>query len=430
MTTQSDKKPFYILFFICFLDALILLYCISNLSISYDEAKIFYTQNSLLSFIIRLSCKFFGQNDYALRLPFLVFHFISLILFYKISKHVLKKKNDRYISTFLFILLPGILVSAILVNEAGFVLLLMLLMIYLYQNNFLNLFYILMFVCAFISNSFMIFYVCILMFGIYTKARRISFIALFCFIISIYFFGFDMSGKPRGYLLDTIGIFAAVFSPFIFLYFVYTIYRIAIKEANKDIIWFVSGGSFMICALLSIRQKLYLEDFLPFSTIATMLMVRVFFNSYRVRLAQFRTKYKIITSFAIFSLIFFNMLIVLNPVLYSSYFKDNPKKHFAYSYHVTKELSDFLKENGFNELYIKDKKMALRLKFYGINNNKFSNITLKEKNQTLQSDEVISKFKLYKANTLISFYNIVKENNAIIHKKSIGIKHEKSFFIN
>ncbi|WP_228589147.1 ArnT family glycosyltransferase [Campylobacter sputorum] len=409
MTKQIDKTPFYILFFICFLDLFILFYCVSNLSISYDEAKIFYVENSLLSYIVRFSCKIFGQNDYALRLPFLIFNFLSLILFYKISKHILKRKNDRYVCVILFIFLPGILASAILVNEAGLVLLLTIFMIYLYQNNFLKSFYISMFICAFLSNSFMLFYVCVLMFGIYIKHRRISFLALFCFIVSISFFGFEIDGKPKGYLLDTIGIFAAVFSPFLFLYFIYTIYRIAIKEEDKNIVWFVSAGSFVICALFSIRQKLYLEDFLPFSIIVLPLMVRVFFNSYRARLPQFRVKYKIFTTFVLFSLLFFSMLIVLNPILYAISFKDNPQKHFAYNYHIAKELSIFLKQNNFNNLYIKDKKMALRLQFYGINNDKKSNIFLEEQKYTSKNGEIISKFKLYKVNTLISQYNVIKE---------------------
>ena len=194
------------------------------------------------------------------------------------------------------------------------------------------------------------------------------------------------------------------------MYFIYTIYRIAIKkEDDKNIVWFVSAGSFVICALFSIRQKLYLEDFLPFSIIALPLMIRVFFNSYRARLPQFRVKYKIFTTFVLFSLLFFSMLIVLNPVLYAMSLRDKPQKHFAYNYHIAKELSIFLKENKFENLYIKDYKMALRLKFYGINNDKKSNIFLEEKKYTSKNDEIISKFKLYKVNTLISQYNVIKE---------------------
>lgn len=409
MATNQDKTQFYILFFICFLDALILLYCISNLSISYDEAKIFYEEKSLLSYIVRLSCKFFGQNDYALRLPFLIFHFLSLILLYKVSKHILKRRNDRYLSTILFIFLPGILASAILVNEAGLVLFLTLCMLYLYQNNFFKSFYASMFICAFISNSFMIFYICVLMFSIYIKHRRISFVALFCFMISILIFGFEMEGKPRGYLVDTIGIFAAVFSPFLFLYFIYTMYRIAIKDQDKNIFWFVSAGSFALCALLSVRQKLYLEDFLPFSVIAVPLMVRVFFGSYRIRLPRFRKTYGAITTIVLLSLIFFSMIIILNPILYGFQFKDKPQKHFAYNYHVAEELSDYLKQNNLNNLNIEDKKIALRLKFYGIYDNENSNILLKEPKYTKIDDNIIYVFKLYKMNRLISTYNIIEK---------------------
>ncbi|MBV5348998.1 hypothetical protein JZU61_05010, partial [bacterium] len=49
---------------------LILVLEIKGLSIGYNEAKILYAHNpSLLGSLISTSLHFFGQNDYALRIP-------------------------------------------------------------------------------------------------------------------------------------------------------------------------------------------------------------------------------------------------------------------------------------------------------------------------------------------------------------------------
>jgi hypothetical protein len=43
-------------------------------------------------------------------------------------------------------------------------------------------------------------------------------------------YSFDTGGKPKGYFLDALGVYAAIFSPLLFLYFIYSMYRILIKE--------------------------------------------------------------------------------------------------------------------------------------------------------------------------------------------------------
>ena len=92
---QIYKSENFLFAFIFIINAILLLYAISNLSISYYEAKIFYNDTNLVNFIINLSCKIFGQNDYALRLPFLVISLANSILLYKLSKRLLKRKIDR-----------------------------------------------------------------------------------------------------------------------------------------------------------------------------------------------------------------------------------------------------------------------------------------------------------------------------------------------
>ncbi|WP_170000906.1 glycosyltransferase family 39 protein [Campylobacter sp. RM16189] len=385
----------FLISLICCFSLCYLLYAVSTLSISYYEAEIFYNSGSMAGVISRFFVSIFGQNDYALRSPFLISHVISIVLLYKISKSILKRKFDRVVSVLIFIFLPGVIASAILVNDAGIVIMLALLGIYLYQIRQTVAFYLVLVLLAFASDSFLAYFIALFVFGIYKKDGQLAWLSAILFSICLSIYGFDTGGKPRGYFLDTISIFAAVFSPFVFIYFVYCMYRIWVKE-QKNLLWFVVITSFCLCLVASIRQRLEIENFLPFCVISTPLIVRVFFNSYRVRLPIFRKSYKFMTSFVAFSLIASFVFVLFNEIFYI--YAKNPKKHFAYKYHIAKELSIKLKEMDIKNVQA-DERLALRLKFYGIENGKTKliNLDLKDNyaNITIEKfGKPIAKFKL------------------------------------
>ncbi|QKG29665.1 putative PMT family protein [Campylobacter sp. RM16187] len=385
----------FLISLICCFSLCCLLYAVSTLSISYYEAEIFYNSGSMAGVMSRFFVSIFGHNDYALRLPFLISHIFSIILLYKISKSILKRKFDRVIGVLIFIFLPGVIASAILVNDAGIVIMLALLGIYLYQIRQTVAFYLVLVLLAFASDSFLVYFIALFIFGIYKKDGQLAWLSAILFSICLSIYGFDTGGKPRGYFLDTISIFAAVFSPFVFIYFVYCMYRIWVKE-QKNLLWFVVITSFCLCLVASIRQRLEIENFLPFCVIATPLIVRVFFNSYRVRLPIFRKSYKFMTSFVAFSLVISFVFVLFNEIFYI--YAQNPKKHFAYKYHVAKELSIKLKEMDIKNVQT-DERLALRLKFYGIENGKTKliNLDLKDNyaNITIEKfGKPIAKFKL------------------------------------
>ena len=78
----------------------------------------------------------------------------------------------------------------------------------------------------------------------------------------------------------TMALLATIFSPFVFLFFIYTLYRIAIKERHRDMLWYISNTAFMTALLFSFRQRIAVEDIAPLSVIAVPLMVRTFLSSY------------------------------------------------------------------------------------------------------------------------------------------------------
>ena len=142
---------------------------------------------------------------------------------------------------------------------------------------------------------------------------------------------------------------------------------------EKDMYWYIAISSLGLSLIFSLRQKIDIEDFAPFVVIAIPIMVKLFMHSLRVRLKEFRQFHYIIASVSLFVLVANFALFSLNKYIYL--FLENPKKHFAYDFHIAKELSFKLKELGINEVSTNDKEMALRLKFYGINYGKNYYIT-------------------------------------------------------
>ena len=385
-------------FLICLIDFVFLLYAANSLSISYNEAEIFFQKHSLLGYILKLSAHFFGQNDLAVRGVMIFFHIASVVLMYKVSKFYIKLEFDRIIAVLLFVLLPGTLASSLIINNAGICITLALLCIYLFHIKKKILFSLFFCLAFFIDGDFLIFYAGFFIFALYKRKPPLAWLSAILFLLTLYFFGFETNGRPSGHFIDTFGIFAAVFSPFVFIFFVYTIYRIWVKE-KKDLLWFIAICSFCFCMIVSVRQRLELEQFLPFCVIATPLMVRVFFNSYRVRLPKFRKGHKICTSLVMLFLIFNWSAIIFNQIFYI--FLSDPTKHLTYKFDVAKELADKLKEAGVQDITTEDTRLALRLKFYGIKTKSYS------KNLLASADlDEKSKFSIEKMGKVVANFNI------------------------
>lgn len=379
-------KNYKLIILLLAFDLLALLYGISTLSISVDEAKIYFEEkgsflffnHSLLYYLTHFGTFVFGQNDFGLRIPILFFHFLSCILLYILALKYTKTHFDSFLSLLLFVLLPGTVASALLVNEASIVIFLTLAIICAYEYEKKWIFYPLLILALFVDKSFNILFLTFFFFGIYKRNSFLLTLALVLFGLSISFYGFDTGGRPRGYFLDTLGIFAACFSPLVFIYFFYVVYRLTFKE-QKSLLWFLMSVTFIFCSLISLRQKLYLEDFLPFCVICTPLLIKTLMASYRVRLPQFRLRYKIFIECSIIFLLFCYFVIIGNQILY--YFVSDPKYNFANNYHLAKELSKELKKQEIFKLRV-GTSLQPRLKFYDIeDSNTFYLKSIKNKDQ-------------------------------------------------
>lgn len=373
----------------------VLLFLINDMSISYNEALIFFQDDkNLLSYIVNISCAIFGQNDFALRMPFLVLYICSSILMYLLTKDYLKSQRDRLITVAIFMILPGVNSSALVINESIIVIFFTLLYIYLTKVKNKKC-YLLLILLLFIDNSFAILFLALFFYSIKKRDNIQLLLSLVLFGISMSMYGFEMGGRPQGYFLDTFAIYATIFSPVLFLYFFYAIYRIGIKH-EKDIFWYISMTAFGLSLIFSLRQRIQIEDFAPFVVISIPIMVKLFIHSLRIRLKEFRKTHYMLVRIAMVVLVLNFVVFVFNKYFYL--ILDNPKIHFAYKYHIAKDLANKLKHTGINSITVEDKHLMLRLKFYGIGNSnhyyisKFKNVKYNQVIDIVYHNKLIEKF--------------------------------------
>jgi len=367
---------------------ILLLVLIDTYSISSKEANLFFAEKfNVLSLITHFSTSVFGQNDYALRVPFVLFYVGSTILLYLLTADYFRLQRDRLISILIFMLLPGVNSAALLVNESIIVVFGTLLYLYLYTIKKKE-YYILLVLFVFIDNSFAILFLALFFYSLRKKDTPLLAVSITLFVLSMTIYGFDLHGSPKGYLLDTFAIYATIFSPVLFLYFFYALYRIGIKW-EKDLYWYISMTALGLSLLFSLRQKIAIDDFAPFVVIAIPLMVRLFIHSLRVRLKQFRTMQYVILRVTLGILIVSFLVFTCNKNFYL-YIKD-PSTHVAHEHYIAKELALELQKLNINAVTSSNKKLTNRLKFYGIGYDK--NIVLSENKLGLKEQELDIKFR-------------------------------------
>lgn len=359
---NQNRFKIYFFLLLIFITGLLFLKVEYSLSISYKEALNLFVNESVLSIITNISTYIFGQNDLALRGPFVIFYILSSFLMYKITKNYFKYEKDRFINIVIFMTLPGVLSASLLVNTAIIVIFFTLIYIYYYQTYQKHLYVILPFLLL-VDNSFAILFLSLFFFSFKTKDRLLLYLSVTLFFLSLYIYGFSTDGKPKGFLIDTVGIYSAIFSPVLFLYFLYAIYKVAFSK-DTNLVWYISFTALILSIIISFRQRVYIEDFAPFVVIFLPMMLKMFLNAYRVRLKEFRKAYNILAILIIFMLFINVFLTFINKPLY--YVLPEPKKHFVYQYHFAKDLSKELKAKNINNIIVDDNELALRLKFYQI----------------------------------------------------------------
>ncbi len=355
---MNENRAFVVLLLGNFL---LLLAQIQSLSISFFEAQLLYGVPSAVQSYITFFLDFFGSNDYLLRLPMIVLHLASMALLYSISSYYVTRPYDRIWILLVYALLPGVMSAALLVNGAGFKIVLLFLFAYIYLKN-KNYSLLVLPLFLLLDLTVIYFYLTIVIFEIIRKNYVYATSVGILFFGSIWYFHSGVGGIPEGHFLDTLAIYTAIFSPIVFMYLFYVLYRRFIFK-QRDILWAISFSMFIFSLILSFRQKVNVEEFAPYLMLSIPLAAQTFLHTYRVRLPEFRRRYRILF-YSAFTLLIVNFLAVLgSPIFYA--WMDTPQKHFSYPLHVAKELARELKKEGF-ECVKSDFKMQQRLEFYGI----------------------------------------------------------------
>ncbi len=350
---------FYILY------AVALVYLAITLPIGPNEAFVYYsTDDIVLKFLTHITNSWF-KSGLSFRFPFVLFGLINIYLFYIMSKSYFKKEEESYFATMVFALLPGIITASVIVNMAVVVVTLVLLFLIVYREE--RLFWVsitIMALLLFIHDASIIFFIGLGLFSVSKRDKTLLIFSITFSIISlIYFNKLDIGGHPSGKFLELIGLYLALFSPLVFIYFFYALYRIWQRE-QKDILWYISFTAFILSILLSLRQQVIMTDFAPYVIVSVVLMMLVYQRTLKVRLPQFQTLYRWGLRIAVGSLFFTTFIIVFHQNFFSL-IKDK-SKHFAYPFYQPYWQVQELREIGENCYTVKNLKRQYQLKYYGI----------------------------------------------------------------
>lgn len=331
-----------------------------DMSIHHKEAAGLFYSDDLAFVLARYSIALFGQNDYALRAPFILIHACNMFLFYKISRIYLKKPRDALVVVIIYALLPGIIFSALFVIKSGFIICVTLLCCYFQLKNQKIMLYAVMLVAVFLDGSFAILFFALFFFALKNKNVFGMSLSLLFFALNMYLFGLDISGVPRNHFLSNLGQMMFFFSPLLLLYYCYTLVNALRKQNN--ILVSIGATSMFFVILLSIRQNVDLESLFPMSVVALPVAIRQFFSDMRIRLSPFRTNY--VRRFAVI----FTLLLIQSFVLYYNkiLYLFGIEQHFASSYYISKDIARELRQRGIESVGVGNDKLALTLRFYGI----------------------------------------------------------------
>ncbi len=360
-----SRKNFSLLLFVYVIAVVYLAY---TTPISPHEANLFFNEENIVSLLMHggkllLDESFFGPF-LGIRIFFLLFGFASIFLYYRISWIYLEKEKDRHLATVIYMLLPGIITALTLANISILIIPLVLLFLLAYDRKWVWAQALLMLLLFMLHNASVIFFISIFIYALMRREVVLATLAgVFLILSTITVRGVEIGGRPSGYFADVFGLYAALFSPLLFIYFFYTMYRILLRE-EKSILWYISSVALLASLVLSVRQRVVMTDFAPYVVISIVLMLDTFNRSLRIRLPEYQKWYRMGFSAVMLILIMSSMTIVFHQVFFP--LMDNPEKHFAAKLYGPYWLAEELKSENYHCYDPFDDRVSIQLRYYGI----------------------------------------------------------------
>ncbi len=362
MFTCSISKRWIILFIIFYF--FLVSFLIYFTPLSYSEANILYSNDITIESIIAKFIYKLTNNIIYIRFIFFLASIISLYIFSKIIKKYFITWDKYYnLSLFVYIFVPGIFLSFILINYATFPILLTLLLIYAYEKDIKILIITSLVLLLFTHSAQFVIYIALIITSFKDKRIWVLVLSLVLLIISSFISSYSIGGVPRGHLLQLFGIYSAIFSPLLFLFIIYTVYKMAIQK-DRDLLMNIIISSFLLSIILSIRQQIKITDFSVFLVIAIPLSILIFKNGIEVRLKEFRRTYYLVCNIILINILIETIAITIHYPLYK-YFS---KKVWLIDYNIYKiqENAKKLEKNSKECKKVISKREENLYKYYGI----------------------------------------------------------------
>jgi hypothetical protein len=362
MNRCEISKKFIDSFLIIFLAGILLLLVMTPFS--QTEANILFSTHFTIESFLTKALFQYTHSHWGMRIIFFLFSIGTIVLYRAILESYFIKESSYYnLALMMFILLPGVTLSFVLVNYATIPIFLTLLIVYSYKKELYPLLMLGMVLLLFTHSAQFVVYLAIALYSYKSKKWWLMLLSIGFILLASAISGYEIDGIPKGHLVQLVGIYAAIFSPTLFLLVIYSVYRVGIR-GEKDILWYIVVSALTVSVLLSIRQAIKITDFAPFVVISIPFVVIVFRDSLEIRLKEFRKIYYLVCRVVLLVLLLETSIIFLHYPLY----KFTPFKELLLDtsiYEIPKRVELLKKEGKVCKDEISNKDKAL-YSYYGI----------------------------------------------------------------
>lgn len=317
-------------FFPIFYFSLLYLYGIKYLNFSCID-RIGMEQFPILKKLIGVTIPIFAEQFKILgvRLYPLLFSIGSYLLFLSIIKKRFHREREVFYIGSLFLLLPGTIISTLIVNKGAVLLFLTFLIFKFYLEGYRFLTITLLLLYPLVDRAMLTLLTGFLVYALWQKNWRLGLVTTIGLAENLYFYPLHIGGIPRNHFTTLLLTYSAIYSPLPFFYFLYTLYRTTLNN-RKGIIYFITASAFILSLLLSFRQRIQIDDYAPFTLPFIVYLIQQFLTSYRVRLKPFRQGYRWLFIGMFCSILFTDLMLFLNPF----------RNEIGSSYYFTKGLAN------------------------------------------------------------------------------------------
>jgi len=283
--------------------------------ITPSEARLFFESIERPTQLFIQTGYSLSSTEFGLRSIFLLLGTVNGVLYYKITSYFFSRDSDRYLVTTLYLSLPGVIASTVMANDAVIISTLLLLFIFgfLRANWWISTISLLFLSCVHWSSY--ILYLGLILYAFSTLNKRLFFASMISLVL---YFSFGIHTPDvgiRSYFLDIFGMYAAVFSPLLFIYLFYALYRVLLR-GDRDIIWYISFMGLIVSMLLSFKFRIKIIDFSPYIMIGIIPMMGIYHSSLRVRMRRFQGGYRVLFWTVTSMLVLSSMSIILHQPIY------------------------------------------------------------------------------------------------------------------